>query len=103
VRRLDDGRWWDDAQAIWRNGSGRRAPSPAPDADAGVRTTKVVLAAAHLDHNPSYCGRRHRNIRALCRRCHLLHDRAEHRRQIRLTLRKRRAIGDPFSDPYPYS
>lgn len=103
VSRLDDGRWWDDAQAIWRDGSGGKAPSPAPGTDAGVRTTKVVLAAAHLDHNPSHCGRKHRNIRALCQRCHLLHDRAEHRRQIRLTLRRRRAIGDLFWGPYPSS
>jgi len=28
VRRLDDGRWWDDAQATWRDGSGRKAPCP---------------------------------------------------------------------------
>ena len=33
---------------------------------APLRTTKVVLAAAHLDHDPAHCGRRHRNVRALC-------------------------------------
>ena len=66
-----------------------------------VRTTRVVLAAAHLDHDPAHCGRRHRNVRALCQRCHLLHDRPEHRRRIRLTLRRRRALGDLFSGPYP--
>ena len=60
-------------------------------------TTKVVLAAAHLDHDPAHCGRRHRNVKALCQRCHLLHDRPEHRRRIRLTLRRRRALGDLFS------
>ncbi|MFL5338120.1 MAG: hypothetical protein ACJ8H8_34370 [Geminicoccaceae bacterium] len=65
-----------------------------------VRTTKVVLAAAHLDHDPAHCGRRHRNVRALCQRCHLLHDRPEHRRRIRLTLRRRRALGDLFLGPY---
>ena len=65
------------------------------------RTTKVVLAAAHLDHDPAHCGRRHRNVRALCQRCHLLHDRPEHRRRIRLTLRRRRALGDLFSRPLP--
>ena len=64
-------------------------------------TTKVVLAAAHLDHDPAHCGRKHRNVRALCQRCHLLHDRPEHRRRIRLTLRRRRALGDLFSGPYP--
>jgi hypothetical protein len=63
----------------------------------------VVLAAAHLDHDPSHCGRRHRNVKALCQRCHLLHDRPEHRRRIRLTRRRRRALGDLFSGPYSFS
>ena len=44
---------------------------------------------------------RHRNVRALCQRCHLLHDRPEHRRRIRLTLRRRRALGDLFLGIYP--
>ena len=44
--------------------------------------------------------RKHRNVRALCQRCHLLHDRPEHRRRILLTLRRRRALGDLFSGPY---
>ena len=50
---------------------------------------------------PAHCGRRHRNVKALCQRCHLLHDRPEHRRRIRLTLRRRRALGDLFSGPQP--
>jgi len=83
----------------WRDGRGRVVPCPADTAP--VRTTRVVLTAAHLDHDPAHCGRRHRNVRALCQRCHLLHDRPEHRRRIRLTLRRRRALGDLFSGPYP--
>jgi 5-methylcytosine-specific restriction endonuclease McrA len=39
---------------------------------ATVRTTKVVLAAAHLDHDPSH--NTLRNLKALCQRCHLRHD-----------------------------
>ena len=102
VRHLGDGRWWDHEQQAWRDGRGRKVPSPALAEDAApVRTTRVVLAAAHLDHNPTHCGRRHRNVRALCQRCHLLHDRPEHRRRIRLTLRRRRALGDLFAGPYP--
>lgn len=101
VRHLGDGRWWDEAGLIWRDGRNRKVPSPTPSADMPIRMTKVVLAAAHLDHDPSHCGRRHRNIQALCQRCHLSHDRLEHRRQIRLTLKKRRALGDLFSGPYP--
>jgi hypothetical protein len=76
----------------WRDGRGREVPSPAPAEDAPVKTTKVVLAAAHHDHDPAHCGRRHCNISALCQRCHLLHDRPEHRRRIRLALRRLRAI-----------
>ena len=101
VQHLGDGRWWDEAQQIWRDGSGRKLPSPALAEDVLVRTTKVVLAAAHLDHDPAHCGRRHRNVRALCQRCHMLHDRPEHRRRIRMTLRRRRALGDLFSGLYP--
>ena len=101
VRHLGDGRWWDEGRQTWRDGRGRKVPSPALPEDAPIRTTKVVLAAAHLDHDPAHCGRRHRNVRALCQRCHLLHDRPEHRRRIRLTLRRRRAMGDLFSGPYP--
>jgi hypothetical protein len=101
VQHLGDGRWWDEQLQVWRDGKGRKAPSPVVLEDTPVLTTKVVLAAAHLDHNPGHCGRRHRNVRALCQRCHLLHDRPEHRRRIRLTLRRRRALGDLFSGPYP--
>ena len=101
VRHLGDGRWWDEQRQIWRDDKGRQAPSPAPALDMPGRTTKVVLAAAHLDHDPSHCGPRHRNLKAFCQRCHLLHDRPEHRRRIRLTLQRRRALGDLFTGPYP--
>jgi hypothetical protein len=37
-------------------------PCPVLAENAPVRTTKVVLAAAHLDHDPGHCGRRHRNV-----------------------------------------
>jgi hypothetical protein len=60
--------------------------------------TKVVLAAAHLDHDPG--NNRHRNLKAFCQRCHLLHDRKEHQRRRRLTLRRRKAIGDLFLGRY---
>src|SRR3954447_2283129 len=96
VRHLGDGRWWDQEQQAWRDGKGRKLPSPALAGDAApVRTTRVVLAAAHLDHDPAHCGRKHRNVRALCQRCHLLHDRPEHRRRIRLTLRRRSGLRRP--------
>ena len=101
VKHLGDGRWWDEAQQAWRDGRGRRVPSRAVTKSAPVRTTRVFLAAAHLDHDPGHCGHRHRNVRAMCQRCHLLHDRPEHRRRIRITLGRRRALGDLFLGPYP--
>lgn len=58
------------------------------------RTTRVVLAAAHRDHNPRH--NRARNLEALCQRCHLQHDRLQHRWQRWLTHRRRYAIGDLF-------
>jgi hypothetical protein len=101
VQHLGDGRWWDEAPQTWRNGRGRKIALPARIEYTKLRSTPVVLAAAHLDHDPAHCGKRHGNIKALCQRCHLLHDRPEHRRRIRLTRRKRRALGDLFDGPYP--
>ena len=100
VRHLGDGRWLDEASGFWRDGSGRRTRVPPGHHAERAATTRVVLAAAHLDHDPSHCGPRHRNLRALCQRCHMLHDRPEHRRRIRLTLLRRRALGDLFLGPY---
>jgi hypothetical protein len=80
------------------------APCPASffrNEFAAIRTTKVVLATTHLDHDPS--NNKPRNLKALCQRCHLLHDRDEHRWQRWLTYRKRKALGDLFLGPYPPS
>ncbi|WP_267383063.1 hypothetical protein [Sphingomonas sp. GC_Shp_2] len=60
--------------------------------------TWVVLASAHLDHDPG--NNQQRNLAALCQRCHLAHDRPEHRRQRWATLFRRRASGDLFLGAY---
>ena len=96
IRHLGDGRWWDEDERTWRNGRGR-ALRLARD-DIAVRTTRVALAAAHLDHDPT--NNRPRNLKALCQRCHMLHDREEHRQRRLLTLRMRNAIGDLFLGLY---
>lgn len=88
-----DGRWLDGE--MWRNGSGRPAGFPK----VATRTTRVFLAAAHLDHDPTHNSGR--NLKALCQRCHLIHDRPEHLRRRRITYGLRRAIGDLFTGPYP--
>ena len=58
------------------------------------RVTRVVLAAAHLDSDPT--NNRLRNLRALCQRCHMLHDRPQHLAQRWITYRRRSAVGDLF-------
>ena len=98
VHHLGDGRWWDAEADTWRDGRGRETAWPAHTEYERLRQTRVVLAAAHLDHNPS--NNRPGNVKALCQRCHLLHDRPEHRRRIRTTILLRRALGDLFTGPY---
>jgi hypothetical protein len=64
----------------------------------GPRRLTVVLAAAHLDHNPR--NNRQRNLKSLCQRCHMIHDRPHHLAQRRITYLLRRALGDLFLGPY---
>lgn len=45
---------------------------------------------------------RQRAEKALCQRCHIRHYRKEHRRRARITVRKRRALGDLLKGPYPF-
>lgn len=98
VRCLPDGRWFDPAQSTWWDGRGRLASWPDLEQLITLRTTRVILAAAHLDHNPA--NNRLRNLKSLCQRCHLMHDRAHHLQQRRITYRRRRALGDLFLGPY---
>lgn len=96
VAHLGDGRWWDASVSGWRDGKGRaiRSLPPLQSWNAPTFTTRVVLACAHLDHDPT--NSRPRNLKVLCQRCHLMHDRAEHRRRRWMTLRSRKAVGDLF-------
>jgi hypothetical protein len=101
IRCLSDGRWFDAERGTWRDGRGRAAQWPDLLDTARFRTTRVVLAAAHLDHDPR--SRRMRNLRAWCQRCHLLHDRPHHLAQRWITVRARYAIGDLFLGPYSHA
>lgn len=98
VKHLGDGRWLDEEAGFWRDGKGRRLPRTMKVDVAGVLITRVVLATAHLDHDPG--NSRPRNLKALCQRCHMLNDRPEHVRRRRLTYLARRALGDLFLGPY---
>ena len=100
VYHLGDGRWWDEDASVWRDGSGRIVrkrvpPAPLPD---HLPTTRVYLATAHLDNNPGHNDGR--NLRALCQRCHIMHDRPEHLRRRRLNFLMTRALGDLFEGVY---
>lgn len=62
-----------------------------------VRTTYVVLACAHLDHDPG--NNAAANLAALCQRCHMIHDAHEHRWQRWWNAFRQRAMRDLFEDP----
>ena len=98
IRCLPDGRWFDAGRGTWRNGRGRPARWPDLVDLARIRHTRVILAAAHLDHDPR--NNRLRNLRSLCQRCHMIHDRLHHLAQRRITYLLRRALGDLFLGPY---
>lgn len=98
IVQLKDGRWWDEGERCWRDDAGQVAPWPdIVDFSASTRR-KIYLGTAHLDHDPA--NSRLRNLRALCQRCHLRHDRKEHLRRRRHNRLRRRALGDLFSGPY---
>ena len=96
VAHLGDGRWWDADARRWRSGEGRRI-RVGTLALTAVRTTHVVLACAHLDHDPG--NNRPANLAALCQRCHMLHDADEHRWQRWWNVFRQRALRDLYEDP----
>ena len=98
VRCLPDGRWFDTVRHTWRNGRGRPARWPDIEEAVAFRQTRVILAAAHLDHDPG--NNRQRNLKSLCQRCHMMHDRTHHLARRRITYLLRRALGDLFLGPY---
>jgi hypothetical protein len=98
VRCLPDGRWYDPQQQTWRDHRGRVSRWPDLEQLTRQHSTRVVLAAAHLDHDPT--NNRLRNLHGLCQRSHLLHDRPHHLAQRRITYLLRRALGDLFLGPY---
>ncbi|MET3414957.1 hypothetical protein [Methylobacterium sp. 1030] len=100
VFHLGDGRWWDREAGAWRDGRGRRVRLTlgVDDVLGRARRTRVVLAAAHRDHDTG--NNANANLVAFCQRCHLIHDRPEHRRRRWFTLFRRKALGDLFRGPY---
>ena len=60
----------------------------------GRKLTRVILTTAHLDHTPEHNDPA--NLRALCCRCHLLHDAEHHRQSAYRHRRTNKAWGDLF-------
>ena len=87
-------------KATWRDRRGRAARWPDLEDLTRQRTTRIVLAAAHVNHDPTRSGQR--NLRAWCQACHLAHDRAWHLLQRWITFRLRYARGDLFLGPYQH-
>ena len=79
VFRLGDGRWWDRKRLYSCNGQGRRVRRPTENILAHGAWTRVVLACAQLNHDPS--GRSLNRMGALWQRCHMIHDGPEHRQR----------------------
>lgn len=105
VYHLGDGRWFDAKLGRWRDGKGRliRAINTLPKPEIApsgfsVRKTMVRTACAHLDQNT--LNNNDRNLAALCQRCHLNHDRPWNHQRRRMTLLRRKALGDLFTGPY---
>ena len=79
-----------------------RTPCPLARPDGGNSAADDAgraLAAAHLDGDPT--NNRRKNLRALCQRCHMLHDQPHHLAQCWITYRRRQAVGDLFLGQYP--
>ncbi|WP_409530302.1 hypothetical protein [Sphingomonas sp.] len=108
VIHLGEGTWWDEDAKAWRDGRGKRARPLKLQANlshtqllfAGMDPpsplmTRVVLASAHLNHDPG--DNRPSNLAALCQRCHMIHDAPEHRRRRWLNRFRQNAIRDLFA------
>lgn len=63
-----------DKAGVFHRSEGLQAEADVLD---GHRVFRIVLTVAHLNHDRT--DNRPENLAALCQRCHLLHDREQHR------------------------
>ncbi len=73
-----------------------RAANRAPHPETG---SEVVLTVAHLDHAPENSDPS--NLRALCQRCHNVHDAAHRAATRRRTRRGELGMDDLFPETLP--
>lgn len=91
----DDGLYMMDTADVYCADTGHHyGQRRMSDFDLG-RMTNIVLTIAHLDHTPENCA--DDNLRALCQRCHLKHDREHHAASAQATRHARKALGDLFA------
>lgn len=71
--------WCALGSAVWRDETGEKLNRAQTREIFGLplRTIRVVLTVAHLNHDPA--DNRDENLRALCQWCHLHHDQAHHK------------------------
>ena len=54
VKHLGNDIWWDEQRQVWRNGQGRALPHLIMRDGLSARSTRIVLATAHRDHDPTH-------------------------------------------------
>lgn len=80
---------WLDAETALRAGIGVHERD-----DSWGDPVRIVLTIAHLDQQPENCAPE--NLRALCQRCHLRYDHAQHVGNARKTRHGRKAHRELF-------
>ena len=100
VCHLGDGRWWDPERGLARTGQGRRVRRPLEIDDLQAQVGPPALSSRQRTETMTRPTTEPRNLVALCQRCHLIHDREEHRRRRWFTLFRRKALGDLFLGRY---
>jgi 5-methylcytosine-specific restriction endonuclease McrA len=87
--RTVDGEWMDERSINNLNSSeGEALFGHFP------KIIKIVLTIAHLNHDPT--DNRDENLSALCQKCHLNHDKDQHKENARKTRNKKKGLQELF-------
>lgn len=62
--------------------------------DEKQKVTKVILTIMHLDHDVT--NNDYENLAAGCQRCHLKHDKQEHTKNAKATIKKKKGLQELF-------
>jgi hypothetical protein len=83
------GRWWDEVYDVWRSATGRVIEYDPPHPLAMWEIT-AQIGCSHVDGDPR--NNDPANLRMLCRRCHLLADKPQHKRTRQTRKDQRRPL-----------